>query len=157
VGVYNALQYTPLEHVEGTYPGTFPSTYPTTSLGSYDTQDLTTVTGEGGLRLALSNELPLPTLVLNFLFCPLHALFGYGTCQRLSNSWPGPIPHLQHDLQYLYLAVKPMLHASLAGLKILLLEQVNMKCCTIRYLSLVEAERARDHRDSCSDEYPWAP
>ena len=31
-------------------------------------------------------------------------------------SWPGRIPHLQHDLQHLYLAVKPMLHA-LAGLK----------------------------------------
>lgn len=89
MSVYNALQYTPpLEHVEGTYlgtyTGTYPSTYPTTSLGSYDTQDLTTMTGEGGLRLALSNELPLPTLVLNFLFCPLHALFGYGICQILS-------------------------------------------------------------------------
>lgn len=156
MSVYNALQYTlPLEHVEGTYLGTYPGTYLTTSLGSYDMQDLTT--GEGGLRLALSNGLPLPTLVLNFLFCPLHALFGYGICQRLSNSWPGPILHLQHDLQHLYLAVKPMLHASLAGLKILLLEQVNMKCCTIRYLSSVEAGRARDHRDSCSDEYPWAP
>lgn len=49
MSVYNALQYTPpLEHVEGTYlgtyPGTYPSTYLTTPLGSYDTQDLTTVT-----------------------------------------------------------------------------------------------------------------
>ena len=49
MSVYNALQSTPpLEHVEGTYlgtyPGTYPSTYLTTPLGSYDTQDLTTVT-----------------------------------------------------------------------------------------------------------------
>ena len=73
-------------------------------------------------------------------------------------SWPRPIPHLlQHDLQHLCLAVKPMLHASLAGLKILLLEQVNIKCCTIRYLSSAEAERACHYRDPYSDEYPQAP